>query len=145
MNFVPKMFFDATRIVAFLATTFIVTPGHAAVSVVLECNSATASKNDHELFELDYDARTVRVHAVDDDGAPAADEPSDRTYPIQVADNEIVWSEYETGDGGYWRDRLGRYSGTLTVEVYDPNVLPNAPHIASMTCQPYSPNRQKKF
>ena len=137
MSTARKVFLSLTSVLSFLTTTLIATPSHAAVSVVLECSSSM--HNIHSLYEVDYDARTVRVHAVDDDGLPSTESNGDHTYPAQITDREITWSEYELSNGSYRRDRLSRTSGKLTVQDEDtggrvPDYLES-----NNTCQKYVP------
>jgi hypothetical protein len=131
---------------------FIATPGRAAVSVILEC-TGLSSPGMHLLEEIDYDASTVRTHSVDDDGAPfliGGRATGDKTVRAQISDNEIKWSlqEWSNGEGsGYTRYSLGRYSGTLTQYFYDSrwNNAKGGGSTLTAKCQPYAPNRPKRF
>lgn len=95
---------------------------HATVSVTLECMSNLAHGADtpgvHTLYEVDYDAGTVRNHVVDDDGAPATlnGQPyADRTFRAEITDREIKWTE-DMAAGPIYRT-LGRYSAQLQSDM----------------------------
>jgi hypothetical protein len=127
---------------AFMAMALITTPGRAAVSVILECKSrASDTPNQHLLLEIDYSGY-LRMHYVDDDGAPTLIEgrypATDRTFPAQISDNTIKWHSAPP-DLDY---SLGRHSGTLTQVYYVPGGTTST---LQYDCHPYAPNRQKKF
>jgi hypothetical protein len=135
-------------LLAFTAIAFLATPGHAKVSVILECTLNGAKESNHDLYEIDYDARTVRNHRVNDDGAPALFPDGSRigenTFPIQISNNEIKWSN--VWNAGRIYSMLGRYSGTLTNIIYTINEGRwNDPSTTRYHCHPYAPIRRKQF
>ena len=54
----------------------------------------------HKLYEIDYAAQTIHVHAVNDDGDPYTENGKEFfmnvVKPIQVSENVITWT---VGDG----------------------------------------------
>ena len=95
----------------------------------------------HNLYEIDYAARTVRARIIDADGAPLTIQgytTPDTTSPAQISDNEIKWGR----SSSYFT--LGRYSGKLT---WDALVGGNVGWKTFwFRCQPYAAlKRQKKF
>jgi hypothetical protein len=121
-------------------------PCRAAELVVLECNSdATAAQgNAHYLWEINYDAQTVRNRVVDSDGAPlfAYGQPyGEITSPAKISDNVIEWRV--SLPGGYGDIfRLGRYTGTMAVQ----GSRSNGNTYYEVQCHPYAPpHRLKQF
>jgi hypothetical protein len=133
-------------LLAFAAMVFTAPPCHAAVSVILECTWPGSPSDRHALYEVDYDASTVREHTVDEYGAPAVvngNTLGDLTIRAQISDTQIKWTDIEAGDGSYRRFFLDRYAGTLTVQNYDHI---NGATGGSTKCHPYvPPHRQKQF
>ena len=131
---------------AVIATTLVVTTARAGVSVTLECNSST-HPGLHNLLDLDYAARTVRNYSVNDDGAPYTfngTPMADRTFPAQVTDKEIMWTEQMAAGPNYLT--LGRYSGTLTVEIHFQSTRGAATTTNRYQCRRWTPEaRQQKF
>jgi hypothetical protein len=121
-----------------------------ANAVTLECvqQQVPPQPHVHSLTVIDFDAGTVRLHAIDDDGAPAMINgmPShDSTNPAQISDNIITWTD-PIPDGAVYYS-LGRYSGIETAHshftgnsgtVYD--------YTVSFSCHPWTPPKlQKQF
>ena len=99
---------------AALSAVFVLISAGAARAdtVTLECNSRGELHGEHDLYALDYAASTVHSYVLTDDGVIDA-RWSNETYPIQVADNVITWTEplaFGSAD-----ITLGRYTGTLTI------------------------------
>jgi hypothetical protein len=128
-------------LLAFAAMTFIPPEGRAATPVVLECRIAGQPPDKHDLYEINYDAATVRFHSINNDGAPyqvnGAQVP-DQTYRAQITDSEIKWA-YQANN----TFTLGRYSGTLTQLLTLDN---DNRHTLTFQCKPYrQPTRQRQF
>jgi hypothetical protein len=119
-----------------------------ANTVTLECvqQQVPPQPHVHNLIVIDFDAGTVRIHAIDDDGAPAVINglPTyDATDPAQIGDNIITWTDpIRDGTVNY---TLGRYSGTETAHshftgnsgtVYD--------YTVSFSCHPWNPPKQQR-
>lgn len=149
-NFSLRRHLMKTSLLFVLGTlTFIPMPGRAAASLILECKTKGISPPWHNLFEVNYDAHTVRASFVTDDGAPAlypnGSRMEERTYSAQISDKEIKWAFINNTQRIYYT--LGRYSGTLTVVM---NLAMDDgrwrdPVPARSECKPYAPSRQRKF
>jgi hypothetical protein len=115
--------------------------GRAAVPIVLECKIAGQPADKHDLYELNYDAATVRFHSINNDGTPyqvhGAQVP-DLTFRAQITDSEIKWA-YQANN----TFTLGRYSATLTQLI----TLDNGnSQTLTFQCRPYKqPTRQRQF
>lgn len=130
-----------------IATTLVVATAHAGVSVTLECNSGGSIPGLHNRLDLDYAAKTVRSYSVNDDGAPYTfngTPAADRTFPAQVTDKEITWTAQNAGGPSYLT--LGRYSGTLTIEIHFQSTKGEATTTNRYQCRRWTPEaRQQKF
>ena len=116
---------------------------YAAASVTLECApadpKAMRQEGWHSIYEIDYDARTVREHYLDDDGAPIRNS-ADTQSTANVSDQEITWTENMAPGPIYYT--LGRFSGTLTAEKHFDGGI----YTIRQQCHPYSlQNRQRQF
>jgi len=113
-----------------------------AAVVTVECEYG--SQGVHALYDIDYDASTVRSYAVNDDGGPATFSEGvfpDRTFPAHITDREITWTD-PSWVAGYDNLTLGRLSGTLRDDSVQTKSLKsgkNYSHTTVRKCEPYTP------
>jgi hypothetical protein len=141
-----KILIGNAIVLAFGAVVSIATPGHAAVSAILECNKQSEPIVIYELYEIDYDASIVRVRYIDEGGNPVAlvsgysAKDYDRTYPAEISDSQIKFEILRAGNS-VDSVIIDRYSAKKMAVHWD-NI--NGYINGAIQCHPYVPHQRKK-
>jgi hypothetical protein len=143
-----KILIGNAIVLAFGAVVSIATPGHAAVSSILECHLQSEPTSIYELYEIDYAASTVRTHYIDEGGNPVplisgigySAQDYDITYPAEISDSQIKFETARASNVVKY-EIIDRYSAKRTGVTWD---RLNGYINGTLQCHPYVPHQRKK-